>query len=288
MLKTVFLQDEREPSGGVMLLGGFDGMHLGHRKLLEKAKSYGLPVGVMTIVGGKDTESVFTFAEREKIFRRLGIDFVFELPFSEIKALSADEFLSLLFDNFSPQAFVCGEDFRFGKGAAGTPAMLKESTRVRVEVETLVEVNGEKVSTTAIKRALAVGEVEKANTLLGEEFFLLGEVVAGRKIGRTLGFPTANIVYPKEKYALKKGVYETRVQLDGAVYKGITNYGARPTFSDEQVCTETYLDGFTGDLYGKTLEVRFVRFLREIRKFDGVERLKEQLQKDIRRVREND
>lgn len=271
-----------------MLLGGFDGMHLGHRKLLAKANSYGLPVGVMTIVGGKDTANVFTFAERERIFRRLGIDFVFELPFSEIKSLSPDEFLTLLCKEFSPKAFVCGEDFRFGKGAAGTPTMLKESTRVRVDVESLVESNGEKVSTTAIKQALALGDLERANTLLGEEFFLLGEVVAGRKIGRTLGFPTANIVYPKGKYPLKKGVYETRVNFGGVTYRGITNYGARPTFSDEQVCAETYLDGFSGDLYGKTLEVRFVRFLREIKKFDGAEGLKKQLQEDIRRVREND
>lgn len=271
-----------------MLLGGFDGMHLGHRKLLEKAKSYGLPVGVMTIVGGKDTENLFTFAERERIFRRLGIDFVFELPFSEIKPLSPDEFLALLCKEFSPKAFVCGEDFRFGKGAAGTSAMLKESTRVRVDVESLVAINGEKVSTTAIKEALSLGDLKRANTLLGEAFFLLGEVVLGRKIGRTLGFPTANIVYPNGKYPLKKGVYETRVEVDGVTYKGVTNYGARPTFLDERVLTETYVDGFSGDLYGKTLEVRFIRFLREIKKFDGTEALQRQLQEDIRRVREND
>ena len=109
-----------------------------------------------------------------------------------------------------------------------------------------------------------------------------------RGVGKTIGFPTANIRYPKDKFPIKKGVYQTCVCIDGKAYNGITNFGARPTFDDSTVVTETYLDGFSGDLYGKTLEVQFKRFLREIKKFDSVEELQRQLQTDIRRVREND
>ncbi|MBR2646900.1 MAG: riboflavin biosynthesis protein RibF [Clostridia bacterium] len=287
MLKKVNLTEKSHTESGVaMLLGGFDGLHVGHRLLVEQAKKSGLPVGIMTIVGGKDEENLFTFEEREDIFRRSGVDFVFELPFEGIKDLSPQQFLQILAKEFSPKLFVCGEDFRFGFQAQGTPEIIKEATHVRVEIVPLVEIDGKKVSSTYVKERLKKGEIERANELLQEEFFLIGEVVQDRKVGRTMGFPTANILYPKGKFPLKKGVYETRVFVDGKDYKGITNYGARPTFDDDTVLTETYLDGFAGDLYGKTLKVRFVRYLRDIKKFTDVTALKEQLQEDIVRVRE--
>ncbi len=283
-MKTVWLTDKRITSGSVMLLGGFDGLHVGHRQLLSRAKTYDLPIGVMTIVGGKD-EGLFTFEERESIFRANGVDFVFELSFLEIKDLSPSAFLELLQKEFSPKAFICGEDFRFGAGACGTPKWIEEWGQVRVEVLSLVEIAGEKVSSSNVKALLQNGKIEEANLRLGERFFLLGKVEKDRQVGRTLGFPTANIAYPQGKFALKKGVYETRVCVDGKEYKGITNYGARPTFENEIVWTETYLDGFDGDLYGKELRVEFVRFLREITKFSGAEELKAQLTKDIEAVR---
>lgn len=270
-----------------MLLGGFDGLHVGHRMLVARAKESGLPVGVMTIVGGKE-ESIFTFAEREDVFKRAGVDFVFELPFAEIKDLSPDAFLALLEENFSPKLFVCGEDFRFGAKAMGTPQTIKDGGQVRVEILSLLEINGEKVSSRTVKARLEKGDVPAANALLGERFFLIGEVKEDRKLGRTLGFPTANILYPAEKFPLKKGVYETRVFVDGKEYKGITNYGARPTFANSEVWTETYLDGFSGDLYGQTLKVEFVRYLRDIQKFESAEALKAQLQRDIQNVRKGE
>ncbi len=270
-----------------MLLGGFDGLHLGHRQLLACAKKSGLPVGVMSIHGGKEG-AIFTEQERELLFAQAGVDFLFALPFAKIKDKTPEEFLALLERKFAPRFYVCGEDFRFGANAAGTPSTIKERGQVCVEVLPLLEMDGEKISSRMIKSYLATGDVERANTLLGERFFLLGQVEKDRQIGRTIGFPTANIPYPKEKFPLKKGVYETRITLDGKEYKGITNYGARPTFDDEKVVTETYLDGFEGDLYGKVLTLEFIRYLREITKFDGVDALRAQLEYDIRRVRTND
>ncbi len=289
MLKTVWLTEKRNTElGTAILLGGFDGLHVGHRQLLSRAKESGLPVGIMTIVGGKGSKNIFTFSERERIFLESGADFVFELPFSEIKDLSPEQFLSVLTKEFTPKLFVCGEDFRFGAKAIGNVETIKRATHVCVDAQPLVELEGEKVSTSVIKERLSFGKMESVTKLLGHPFFLKGEVFKDRQIGRTIGFPTANVRYPSEKYPLRKGVYETLTETDEGVYKGITNYGARPTFSNADVLTETYLDGYSGNLYGKTVTVKFTRFLREIEKFESVEKLKEQLTEDIRRVREND
>ena len=285
-MKVVNLTGANTSSGGVLLLGGFDGMHVGHRRLLERAKEFGVPVGVMTIVGGKG-EELFTIGERERFFASLGIDFTFEFPFESIRNLSAKSFLTLLEDTFSPCAFVCGDDFRFGKGAEGDAALLKSCASVPVFVEEIVKVDGEKVSSGKVKELLKNGQIECANALLGRSFFLVGEVETGRQIGRTICFPTANIRYPSGKFPLKKGVYETRVCIDGKLYAGITNFGARPTFDNDEVWTETHLKGFKGDLYGRTLCVEFRRFLREIRKFDSAEALKQQLIEDLEHVGTN-
>ncbi len=274
--------------GCVLVLGGFDGLHRGHQKLVERAKTHGLPVGIMTILGGKDGASLFTQEERELLFQEAGADFTFVSRFEEIKGMPPEAFATLLTERFPVKAFVCGDDFRFGYQASGTPETLIGATRVRVDVEELLTFQGKKVSTSQIKASLLGGEIERANELLLRSFFLLGKVVKDRQVGRTLGFPTANIHYPQEKFSLKKGVYETRVTIEDKTYRGITNYGARPTFDDKNVLTETYLDGFSGDLYGKTLRVEFLRYLRGIIRFANVEELKEQLKTDIRRVREND
>ena len=289
MLKTVDLTTKRKGAEStVMLLGGFDGLHIGHISLVRRAMQFSMPVGIMSIVGGKDAQSLFTFPEREDIFLRGGIDFVFELPFANIQNYSPNEFIALLKKEFAPAAFVCGEDFRFGKNAAGNAESLKDVGQVCVEICPAVQMYGEKVSSTMIKRLLSAGEVDKANALLGEPFFLLGEVFRDRGVGKTLGFPTANVRYPQEKFPLKKGVYETQVKIDGKAYKCITNYGARPTFDNTDVLTETYIDGFSGDLYGKTIKISFIRFLRDICKFDSVTALSNQLQFDIRKVRQGD
>lgn len=282
MFKTVAFT-KQNMRGGVLLLGGFDGLHVGHRQLLACAKTYGFPVGVMTIVGGKEG-SLFTLTEREWIFKNAGVDFVFELPFETIKDLPAKRFVQMLEEQFAPAAFVCGEDFRFGFKAEGSAQTLKDITSVHVDVLPLLERNGEKISSSTVKALLAAGDIKQANELLGQPFFLKSMVVEGKKLGRTLGFPTANILYPTEKFPIPFGVYETRVDVGGVEYKGITNFGAQPTVGYGQVCVETYLDAFSGDLYGQTLAVAFLRKIREIQKFKSVDALKEQLQKDLNKI----
>lgn len=285
MLKIVPLSKQCNiQNGTAMLLGGFDGLHLGHRKLLSCAKESGLPVGIMTIIGGKGDKNLFTPIERADIFQNSGIDFMMELPFEEIRNLSPQEFLAILEKNCNPKQFYCGEDFRFGKGAQGTPEMIKSWGQVRVEVQPLLQYNGEKISATTIKDWLSKGDLKTVKLLLGERFFLIGEVKKDRQVGRSIGFPTANILYPENKLPLKQGVYETALCIDGKNYKGITNYGARPTFDNTAVWTETHVCNFFGDLYGKTLKIEFVRYLRDITKFDKIEDLQAQLEDDKRSV----
>lgn len=287
-MKTVWLQGQPniKDTGSVLLFGGFDGLHAGHKKLLETAKKYRLPIGITTIFGCKNSDTVFTAEERREIFKNAGFAFVCETTFEDIKDVQAETFAETLKTAYNVKNFVCGKDFRFGKGATGTPETLGKTSRV--DVEEILTQDGEKISSTAVKKYLADGDIEKVNSLLGDKFFLIGEVVEGRQVGRKLGFPTANIAYPQGKFALKKGVYETRVTLDGKTYFAITNYGERPTFDNGQVLTETYIDGYTGNLYATKIKVEFVRFLREITKFNCVDDLCTQLEEDIRRVREND
>ncbi|MBQ8320208.1 MAG: hypothetical protein IJX81_04945 [Clostridia bacterium] len=282
-MKTIVLTEKENREGSVLLLGGFDGVHVGHRRLLTRALSLSRPVGFMTILGGKG-DVLFTATERAQIFARLGADFVFETRFEEIKDVGAEEFLALLEEKFSPAAYVCGDDFRFGKGASGDVHTLQERAGRSTFVEELLKIDGEKVSATKIKALLSAGKVEAANALLCGDFFLTGKVESGRKVGRTIGFPTANIRYPKEKFPIKQGVYRTEVTTCGVAYRGITNFGGRPTFGNDEVWTETCLLGFSGDLYGKTLTVVFKEYLRDIKKFDGAEQLKKQLTEDMEYV----
>lgn len=272
------LTEKRQPC--VFLLGGFDGLHVGHKKLIDRAKEYGLPLAAMTILGGKGKD-LFTLSERQALFALQGVTSVTAYVFDEkFKNTSPEDFLSSLTDDFEIAAFVCGEDFRFGKDASGTPDFIRKRTGKPVQDLDVLTLNGEKIGMTSVKKLLSEGNVKEANRLLLQPFFVRGEVVEGRKVGRTLSFPTANIRYPEEKFPLKNGVYAVHVFLDGKRYKGIANKGACPTFDVMQEKVEAYFDGFSGNLYGREIDVFFDRYLREIRRFDSREELVEQLRKD--------
>ncbi len=144
----------------------------------------------------------------------------------------------------------------------------------------------EKAAASLAKQYLAGGEAEKLAELLGDKYFIRGEVATeGRHVGRTIGFPTANIHLSSEKYPLKMGVYAVTAEIGGKIYRGIANYGSRPTFGDGRTVLEVYADGYAGDLYGQTITVYFDEFIREIRKFGSAEELSGQLKKDLEKIR---
>ncbi len=295
--------DGRFSSPCVLVLGGFDGLHLGHRALLLRAKEAGLPVGITTIFGGKG-KALFTRSEREFLFARAGVAFAYEMKFTEkMRSTSAEDFIREIFSKIAAKKVVCGEDFRFGRDALGTADHLKRLAPCPVEVVPAVSSDWMhtktegiplgKISTTACKKYLASGELPLLNACLqttdfyGSAYFLQGTVEHGRQVGRTYGFPTLNLSVPSEKLLPPDGVYGGLCATPEGNFPTIINIGARPTFDVVERKVEAYLDGFSGDLYGASVRIYPVEFYRGIRKFADAEALKFQLQEDIQRLRDD-
>ena len=285
----------------VLALGYFDSVHLGHQKVINSARLLAKEKGAKTVVftfkgnlkgalGGEKEKTVFTYLEREKFIKSLGVDEIYFAPTNrEFLSLSKQEFLDKLCSSYSVVGFVSGKDYRFGQFGSGDVEFLseyaKKNGQTYLVVDTLNDKN-EKISTTLIKNLLSEGKIKKVNALLGREYSVSGEVFSDRKVGRTIGFPTLNIMVDKDKHQLKDGVYYGNVTLDGINYKAIINYGARPTFNLNEKLIEAHVLDFNGDLYGQTVTISFSEFIRNVKKFDTKNQLKEQLRTDINLVRE--
>ena len=278
----------------VLLLGYFDGVHIGHRKLIAKAKAIaaerGCLVGITTFYDSKKGRQIYTFAERVCLFEQLGIDFVYAAAFDgRFRATEGDDFLRHVCERLSVRAFVCGADYTYGKDAAGNTGTLRAFCKDRgipLYVEELVNFSGEKAASAQAKRYLDAGDVQGLARLLGAPYFICGTVsTEGRQVGRKLGFPTANIHLAAEKYPLQSGVYAVHLPIEGKIYRGIANYGPRPTFGDDRVVLEIFADGYHGDLYGKQLCVYFDARIRGVRKFGDAAQLQRQLEKDLESIR---
>lgn len=294
MLKIIDYGSGSNPAPCVFLLGYFDAVHLGHRKLISRAKEIaaekGLRIGIMTFYDAKQGAQVYVFEERVLLFEKLGIDFVCAADFNgAFKDTPGEKFLDALAGRLNVKEFVAGEDFRFGKDAACDAEDLKKYCTehgIGLTVLPLLSFDGEKAAASLAKKYLDEGAPEKLAELLGEPYFIRGKVTTeGRHVGRNLGFPTANLHPLPEKYPIKEGVYAVTVQLDGRKYRGIANYGSRPTFGDERIVPEIYIDGFNGDLYGKEIVVSFDFRIRDVKKFASAEELKKQLAKDLEKIR---
>lgn len=279
---------ERCDTPCALVLGGFDGLHIGHRTLLDAAKGTGLPVMLTSMLGGKG-DVLFTEAERSYLFEQAGVDCALYIPFTEeLKNTSAGDFLDELFACFEVKEIFCGSDFRFGKDALGTPSFLKKRALSRpVTVLSLIEKDGEKVAVSTVKRSLQSGKMSEVRALLGTDYFVQGVVEHGREVGRTYGFPTLNLTVPAEKNP-REGVYGGYAETPLGKFPAIVNIGARPTFGVTEKKLEAHLIGFSGDLYGATVRVYLSEFFRPICTFSSAEELKEQLKRDIDRRIAND
>lgn len=294
MREVSFFKDKTEKC--VIALGFFDAVHRGHVKVLDAcvrlAKEKNVPAMAFTFecnpvefVSGKDDKLVCTYKERIEKFSDIGIDFVLKAPcersFFDIKP---EEFLDKLVESFGVKGIVCGRDYRFGKFGEGCVDLLAQYCAVHdINLTILDELSerGQKIGSRDIKAYVKDGDMDRVNNLLGYKFSLSGTVMHGRGDGKKHLFPTINIEIPQEKVVPKRGVYFTRVSFMGETYKGITNVGSHPTMGDMNDNVETYVLDFDGDLYGKTVTVEFLAFLRDIKKFANVSELKEQIGKDV-------
>ena len=284
-------------------LGKFDGLHRGHQKLMHemlKWKEQGFKIAVFTfatppwtLVKGKMQTMIMTNPEREMLLEQVGVDYIVEYPFDEeVCHMAPEQFISdILVGRMNAGVIVSGPDCHFGYKAAGDCAMLERLSgeygyRYFI-VDKERDEEGKIISSTYIREMLADGNIRKANDLLGYCYFVTGKVEHGNAIGHTKLYPTANLIPPAVKHLPKFGVYVTRVTVDGKVYGGLTNVGAKPTISgDNPIGVETYLYDFSGDLYGKEMKVELLDFVRPEMKFASIDALKAQLDHDIRECRE--
>ena len=284
-------------------LGVFDGVHLGHRYLIdalkERAAARGLASGVVTLhpspvqVLRPEVRVAYltSLEERVELLRATGVDTVAPLTFtSEVAELSASDFLAMLHGALDMRFLLMGPDNAFGRGREGTPQRVAEvADELGFELEVLAQPLGGgngRVSATAIRNAIGAGDMERAAALLGRPFSLRGPIVRGHDRGRAFGFPTANMAVTPDRALPAFGVYITRSHVGDRTYPSATNVGINPTFDDALPSIETYILDFEGDLYGRELRIELLHRLRSEVKFDGIDALAAAIATDVAAVRE--
>jgi riboflavin kinase/FMN adenylyltransferase len=290
-------------ANGVYAIGNFDGVHRGHAAVIREARRLAAELGAPAAALTFDPHPADFFAGRPVVFQltspplkaraleKLGLDGVVTLTFNAALAgLTAAEFVAhVLLERLSVRAVIIGGDFHFGKNRGGSPAFLVEAGRrhgfvVEVIDKVADEAGEAAISSSAIRHALQAGEVATAARLLGRPYAVEGVVIAGRQLGRTLGVPTANIALAPTN-RLAHGVYAVRATVDGRRYDGVASFGTRPTVDDGAPLLEVFLFDFSGDLYGKTMEVAFEAYLRPELKFESLEALKARMAEDVEQAR---
>ena len=282
-------------------IGVFDGVHRGHRYLIdhlvERARNEGLAPLVVTFhphprsVLRPETPLTYlcSLEERVELLRALGVDDVAVLAFtSELAQLSARDFAALAVEELHMKLLGVGSDFALGRGREGTTDVLAGiggEMGFVVDVVPLLAASGEKVGSTAVRQALARGDMETAASLLGRPFALRGPVIKGAERGKGLGFPTANMAFGRDRALPAFGVYVTRAYLREGVFPAVTNIGLRPTFDEDKPTVETFILDFQGEVYGQELRIELVHRLRGEVRFPTPEALRDQIEKDVAATR---
>ena len=285
----------------VVALGNFDGMHLGHiavlDKALEAAKDGFSPYVLLfsqhseKALFGSAPPMLMTHSERRAFIEAYGFG-IAEIDFNRIKDMSPEEFIDkILIGEMNAKAVVSGYNYRFGKNASGDTDTLRQLCAKRgITCHTVSEVeqDGTAVSSTAIRRLIENGEIERANRMLARSFGFSAEVIHGDERGREWGFPTVNQLLPEGFVIPKFGVYASSVTVDGRTYRGITNIGRRPTVGTEILLSETHIIDFSEDVYGKEADIRLLSFMRPEHKFSSFDELKNQIKNDIANLKGSD
>jgi len=289
--------------GAAVALGNFDGVHLGHRQVIagavEAGRRLGAPVGVISFdphprrlfQPDEPAFRLMTTDQQARVLETMGVDRFYVLPFDfEMANFSDRDFaLKVLHEGLGVRHVAVGFDISFGKGRTGSPELMTaygEEMGFSVSVAEAVGEGAEKYSSTGVREALREGRPQDAAAILGQPFAIEGVVRRGKQLGRTLGFPTAN-VFMADYVAPRKGVYATRTRLsDGRVVPGVANIGNNPTTGEVETRLEVWLFGFDEDLYGQVIETSLIAFLRPEEKFDSIETMVDQIRVDEQRARD--
>lgn len=275
-------------------LGCFDGLHSGHRQVISGAVEgarEGLIPSVFTFdespasqVKGPGAPMIMTNSRKLRLLGELGVERIYMPRFAAVRHMGAQEFVEkVLHGVCRAKKVCCGFNFRFGEGGAATSGDLERLCAplgIRLVVTPAVVIGGAPVSSTRIRRLVEAGEMERAAEMLGRLFGFDFRVAHGRKLGRTLGAPTINQPLPDGFVRPRFGVYASIVSLEGARYSGVTNIGVRPTVGSARILAETWIHGYSGDLYGRAVQVELLRFIRPEKKFSGLDELKSAILRD--------
>lgn len=280
----------------VVTIGKFDGIHKGHEVLIEKTVDYSKQEQLTSIVftfknsptsyfSNIVTREIITEFEKMNKLEYLGIDVVIDIPFNKDMAeVSAEDFVKeILVNKLGVKKLIIGHDFAFAKNREGTPAVLKilgKKYGFDVEVIEPVIINNIRVSSTHVKDLIYSGRVEEIKNYLGRNYTIEGLVIHAKQLGRTLGFPTANLKLEENLIIPKRGIYATKVYIEDHVYIGATNIGYNPTVNGQKISVETNILEFNKDIYGKTIKLEFLERIRDEKKFNDLNELKIQLKMD--------
>jgi len=285
-----------------LTIGNFDGLHLGHKALIQKLCSKAAETNAQAVAITfyphprvffgieKDPYNLMTRGEKNSMFEQLGLDQVITLPFNKtLASMAAENFLSELITHFNLQGMVMGLDFSLGKDREGTiPAIQAFMRRFRIQVlrESPVLLDGQVIASEAIRTALGNGQPELAAVMLGRPYSISGKVQTGKKLGRRLGLPTANLTIEPEKFVPKYGVYASKTWLDGKSYASVSSIGVRPTVEENGTPNvETLILDFDNDIYDEEIKVEFVQFIRPEIKFENIGDLSKRIEEDKEEAR---
>lgn len=278
-------------------LGTFDGVHVGHQRIINRAIEYAKEQNGISVVFTFSNHplsvvapercplQIITPEYKSKILSRMGVDVLLSIPFTpQFLKLSPEAFLQLLQDNLNPDYIVVGPNYSFGYKSAGTPELLKaagKAGRFQVEIHSPVYVDSQLVSSTLIRQLAGDGDVSQAAKFLGRPLRIQGEVVHGDQRGKLLGYPTANINIASGMVIPANGVYAVSISYDHKCFDGVANIGTNPTFEGTERRIEVHLLNFAGNLYGRTIELDFLEHLRGEKTFSSANELKDQIHKDV-------
>lgn len=279
-----------EDSSGVVCIGGFDGIHLAHQQLFKKTMNISTKFDIVTfevipkIYFNEDLKPLISNEGRERIFSTFNPQNLVYLNFENFNKISQEQFCNYLKNNLKVKKIVVGKDFKFGKNRSGDITTLIHffgEENIFLLDDFLID--NEKVSSTKIRYYLSNGDIEKANNYLGREFSLIGTVIEGKKIGRSIGFPTANLSLDQDTFIPNFGVYSGKIYIDNNIFNTIVNIGLNPTVDDQATLKiEAHIFDFSSDIYNSKVEISLSKFIRKEIKFKNIDELKVQISEDIK------